>query len=74
VVKGITIYFKPLGLNAFLKDNLCHYCSDEQQMFMPFDDYQARFQKILTIPSEDEMLEELEEYWLGKYQGSCSKH
>lgn len=68
-VKEITIYFKPLGINAFLEGNLCDYCSDKQEMFLPFDDYEQCFQEILAIRNKDLMLEKLESYWLGKLKG-----
>lgn len=65
----ITFYFKPLGLNAFLKDSLYRYTNDFFSEFIPFDDYQNTMQDILNVSGIEEQRELIEEYWLSKLIG-----
>ncbi len=68
-IKEITIYFKPLGLNAFLEKSLSDYCSDENFYFFPFKDYEETMISILKLNSNEKMIEKLEDYWMGKHKG-----
>lgn len=65
----IVIYFKPLGLNAFLEKDLKHYLGAHYIKFDPFDDYQAAMIKIFSIDDDRAKIEALEGYWLSKYKG-----
>jgi len=65
-VKEITTYFKPLGLNMFLDENLNYYCKKGAFYFVPFSDYNDTMQSILHTVSTDTAIEKLEKYWLNK--------
>ncbi len=62
----ITIYFKPLGINAFLENTLNNYYKPKNQPFNPFADYRLRMIEILSIKDDDDKIDELENYWLSK--------
>lgn len=68
-IKEITIYFKPLGINAFLENNLKTYDNKNQFDFLPFSDYKKNMLNILSLKSKKEMIDGLEKYWLGKLRG-----
>lgn len=68
-IKEICIYFKPLGLNAFLENDLAYYCHSYFNPFVPFCDYESEMKKILDCESKNLLAESLEEYWLGKLKG-----
>jgi AraC-like DNA-binding protein len=73
VVKELTIYFKPLGINAFLDKNLINYLNDFFQIFAPFEDYLPTMQTILATTDTEKARTILENYWLSKlktYQSS----
>jgi AraC-like DNA-binding protein len=61
----ITIYFKPLGINAFLENPLSFYYQS-QNFFTPFSDYQTRMIEILVATDDDVKIGKLENYWLSK--------
>lgn len=65
----ITIYFKPLGLNAFLDENLINYKTSSVSHFQPFDDYQTKMAEIFAISNEEKMMPVIENYWLSKLKG-----
>jgi AraC-like DNA-binding protein len=65
----ITIYFKPLGINAFLEDPLSFYYDNRQMQFIPFADYRPKMIEILSIKENESKIQELEEYWLSKLKG-----
>lgn len=65
----ITIYFKPLGLNAFLERPLSFYKTSPVSFFNPFDDYQSNMAEIFTIKNDEKMIEATEAYWLSKLRG-----
>lgn len=65
-VREITIYFKPLGLNAFLNETLDHYCSRGKTSFIPFLDYEKNMLAILNLKSPLKAVKELENYWSKK--------
>lgn len=65
----ITIYFKPLGLNAFLEKNLNKYKPSPVSHFHPFEDYQTKMTEIFAIENDEVMIDALEKYWLSKLRG-----
>ncbi|MDN3677906.1 helix-turn-helix domain-containing protein [Flavobacterium paronense] len=68
-INELTFYFKPLGLNAFLDNNLCIYTSSFFSKFIPFDDYQTVMQTILTEENFQIKIDLIENYWLSKLKG-----
>ena len=68
-IKEICIYFKPLGLNAFLKKQLASYCHSYFNPFVPFSDYEIEMKKILNTENRTLLVESLEKYWLSKLIG-----
>jgi AraC-like DNA-binding protein len=64
----ITIYFKPLGINAFLENTLGFYYKT-QYPFIPFLDYQAKMIEILSVKDDEIKIAQLENYWLSKLIG-----
>ena len=68
-IKEICIYFKPLGINAFLKKELAHYSHSSLDKFEPFSDYQSEMERILKIKDKAVLTADLENYWLGKLAG-----
>lgn len=69
VINELTFYFKPLGLNAFLDQPLCHYTNKFFANFIPFDDYKATFITILNEKDLEKRIELIENYWLSKLEG-----
>lgn len=65
----IVIYFKPLGINAFLERPLKHYSVSRFVDFAPFDDYLRSAYAIFALDGDEARLEALESYWLSKYRG-----
>jgi AraC-like DNA-binding protein len=68
-IKEVTIYFKPLGLSAFLDKPLSNYSSEKNNIFTPFKDYNETMKSILELESRDKMIDMLEKYWLTKHKG-----
>lgn len=68
-VKEICIYFKPLGLNAFLEKPLASYSQGAFDPFVPFSDYENEMKEILNTDSKNVLAERLEKYWLSKLIG-----
>ncbi|WP_090023105.1 helix-turn-helix domain-containing protein [Chryseobacterium oleae] len=68
-INEITFYFKPLGLNAFLKKPLKQYTDTFFNSFMPFDDYKTSMISILHEKDFEQRKEMIEEYWLSKFEG-----
>lgn len=68
-VKEICIYFKPLGLNAFLRKDLSSYSQSSFERFVPFSDYESEMKRILNIKNKAILVENLENYWLHKLTG-----
>lgn len=67
MVKEVTICFKPLGLNAFVKNNLNLYATDVfNKTFIPFSDYKKSMIKILSNINNRDIASNLEKYWLSK--------
>ena len=61
----ITIVFKTLGINHFLKEPLEFYLKQSTK-FYPFDDYALEMSKTLAIQDPESKLECIEKYWLSK--------
>ena len=68
-INELTFYFKPLGLNAFVKNPLCTYTNDFFSNFIPFDDYQTAMLPILREENSQTKIDLIEEYWLSKLTG-----
>jgi len=68
-IKEITIYFKPLAINSFLKHDLNHYNSSSFSEFSPFEDYRKAMIEILSLQNDTEKIQVLESYWLSKLTG-----
>jgi len=68
-IKEVCIYFKPLGLNAFLKKQLASYGHSYFVPFVPFSDYENEMKKILNTENKTLLVEDLEKYWLSKMIG-----
>ncbi|WP_300664894.1 helix-turn-helix domain-containing protein [Fluviicola sp.] len=65
-INEITTYFKPLGINAFIDNDLRHYSEGTFPDFNPYDDYKTSMRSILSIKNPDERIEQLESYWISK--------
>jgi AraC-like DNA-binding protein len=65
----ICVYFKPLGINAFLTRELSYYAKSPFAELMPFNDYRSRMSKIFSIGSSEQRIHALEKYWISKYVG-----
>ncbi|PQJ80549.1 hypothetical protein BTO18_15800 [Polaribacter porphyrae] len=68
-IKEICIYFKPLGLNAFLKKQLASYSHSNFDPFVPFSDYENEMKKILETENKTLLIASLEKYWISKIIG-----
>ena len=68
-INEITIYFKPLAINAFLEQDLSHYNSSNFSEFSPFEDYRKVMIDILSLQNDTEKIEAVERYWLSKLRG-----
>lgn len=62
----ITIYFKPLGINRFLKEPLFKYLTGCISNFSPYEDYQSSLRTIFQGLDDQSRLFLLEEYLLSK--------
>lgn len=68
-IKEICIYFKPLGLNAFLAKSLETYSSSYFDSFVPFSDYEKSMNTTLNIENKALLAKNLETYWTKKIIG-----
>lgn len=68
-IKEICIYFKPLGLNAFLAKSLEVYSTGYYNTFVPFSDYEKCMKTILSIKNKNLLAKSLESYWANKIIG-----
>lgn len=66
-VNELTIYFKPLGLRAFLPEPAYHPIKDNFSNFDPFADFREVMLRILRLNDRKQQITELEDYWLSKY-------
>ncbi|KOY84304.1 hypothetical protein AD998_21710 [bacterium 336/3] len=62
----ITIYFKPLGINAFLEKPLSNYIINTISNFNPFDDYIMTINEIFKIKDDIAKIDFLESYFVSK--------
>ena len=65
----IVTLFKPLGINAFVDEELGKYSEGHFPTFEPYADYKDSMKEILSIKNEDAKIETLENYWLSKLKG-----
>lgn len=68
-INELTFYFKPLGLNAFVKNSLCTYTNEFFSNFIPFDDYKTVMLTILREENIQVRIDLIEDYWLSKLIG-----
>lgn len=66
ITNEITIYFKPLGINAFIHKPLSEYIKGNISDFNPFHDYTKNIEKLFTISEDDAKIEFLENYFISK--------
>ncbi|MGJ1436273.1 helix-turn-helix domain-containing protein [Sphingobacterium multivorum] len=66
-INEITTYFKPLGINAFIPNDLSDYNSGTFPDFNPHLDYKDAMRSILSIDDQDERIKALEHYWISKF-------
>lgn len=65
----VSVYFKPLGLNAFLGRELRHYVKNASDEFNPYEDYLSKMKNIFSFESSEARIRALEDYWMAKYVG-----
>lgn len=65
-INEITTYFKPLGINAFINNDLRYYSKGAFPDFDPYDDYKDCMTSILSIKNNNEKIEKIERYWISK--------
>lgn len=67
-INEITTYFKPLGINAFIDQDLKHYSEGTFPEFNPHEDYKEAMTAILSLENPSEKMEALESYWISKWK------
>ncbi|MGE8532952.1 helix-turn-helix domain-containing protein [Chryseobacterium sp. D764] len=67
IINEITTYFKPLGINAFIPNNLRDYSEGSFPDFSPYADYKETMAAILSLKVPDEKIRAIELYWLSKF-------
>jgi AraC-like DNA-binding protein len=65
----ICIYFKPLGLNAFLEKELRYYVRSAFSPFDPFPDYRTKMADVFSLENSEQRIRALEDYFLSKLVG-----
>lgn len=65
-INEITTYFKPLGINTFIKNDLREYTKETFPDFNPYPDYKSAMAGILSINEHSERIKALESYWVSK--------
>lgn len=65
----ITIYFKPLGINAFLAKPLSNYIANTVSEFSPYEDYNIAIHELFKIKDDVAKFEFLENYLISKFNG-----
>ncbi|RAJ08800.1 AraC-like DNA-binding protein [Chitinophaga skermanii] len=65
-INEATIYFKPLGLNAFLEHDLADYTGPHFTTFEPYPGYLQAMEEVLQEKDVHRKIELLERYWLSK--------
>lgn len=64
----VTIYFKPLGINQFIKDPHTLFEQNTALNFNPFPDFIPNMTEILSTSDRILQRKKLEAYWLSKLQ------
>lgn len=67
-VAEVTIYFKPLGINQFVKNPDVLFKDILGLHFNPFEDFNHSMESICKIADREIQREKLEEYWLSKLE------
>jgi AraC-like DNA-binding protein len=65
-INEITTYFKPLGINPFITNDLRYYSEGTFPDFNPYDDYKEAMRAVLSIKNNDEKIRKIESYWISK--------
>jgi AraC-like DNA-binding protein len=68
IINEITTYFRPMGINAFIPNDLRDYAEGSFPDFSPYDDYKETMAVILSIKNPDEKIRAIELYWLSKFR------
>jgi AraC-like DNA-binding protein len=63
----ITLYFKPLGINAFLNKPLSHYNTNTITEFNPYEDYTQAINEVFNIDDDAAKIDFLENYFITKF-------
>ncbi len=62
----ISIYFKPLGINAFLEKPFSSYSTETISEFNPFEDYEKAMHEVFKIEDDTQKIKFIENYLLTK--------
>jgi AraC-like DNA-binding protein len=62
----ITIYFKPLGINAFLEKPLSNYLTNTICDFHPFEEFYNTVKELFKLNDDNARMEFLENYFISK--------
>lgn len=65
----IVIYFKPLGINAFVETVPENPANTVITEFDPFEGYRDAISDIFAIPDDEARVEAVEKYWVSKFRG-----
>jgi AraC-like DNA-binding protein len=65
----IVIYFKPLGIGAFLEKPLSHYTNSVIADFDPYEDFRDSIMNVFAFDGDDARIKALEKYLLSKFSG-----
>jgi AraC-like DNA-binding protein len=68
-IKEITIYFKPLGLNALLDRDLSQFANNCGTSFIPLADFEETFLMLFSENSDTDIISLLEKYLISKFKG-----
>jgi YesN/AraC family two-component response regulator len=70
-INEINIAFKPLGINAFLENDLEFYNEESvtNLNFIPYHDFEETMLDMLSKPEDEEKIKALETYLISKYKG-----
>ncbi|RZL58081.1 MAG: AraC family transcriptional regulator [Pedobacter sp.] len=67
VIKEITVYFRPLGINYFVDNLETMFSQKKMTEFIPqFSDFKDEMHKIFNIDNRLLQIDALEDYWLSK--------
>lgn len=67
-INEVTTYFKPLGINSFIPNNLKYYSEGSFPDFSPYEDYKEAMAAILSIEDQNGKIRAIELYWLSKFR------